>query len=66
MKKIFYISLFTLFFFNVTYADQKGIDIAKETVKRNTGWIGSEVVFQMILKNASGGVAERKIRSMAL
>ena len=65
MKKIFYFSLFTLFFFNVSYADQNGIDIAKETVKRNTGWIGSEVVFQMILKNASGGVAERKIRSMA-
>ena len=66
MKKNFYFSLLTLFFFNISYADQKGIDIATETVKRNTGWVGSEVVFQMILKNASGGVAERIIRSMAL
>ena len=52
MKKIFCFSLLTLFFFNFSYADQKGIDIATETVKRNTGWVGSEVVFQMILKNA--------------
>ena len=65
-EKNFLLLYITLFFFNFSFADQKGIDIAKETVKRNTGWVGSEVVFQMILKNASGGVAERKIRSMAL
>ena len=60
MKKFFCSILLTLIFLNVSYADQKGIDIAKETVKRNTGWVGSEVVFQMILKNASGGVAGEK------
>lgn len=66
MKKIFYSSLLTLFLFNFSYADQKGIDIATETVKRNTGWVGSEVILQMVLKNASGGIAERNIRSMGL
>ena len=44
MKKFFH-SLF-LFFFNVSYADQKGIDIAKETVKRNTGWIALKLFFK--------------------
>lgn len=47
-------------------AEEKGLAIAKEMDKRDTGWIDSTTDLQMILRNAQGQESKREIRLKAL
>ncbi|WP_370978319.1 outer membrane lipoprotein-sorting protein [Agaribacterium sp. ZY112] len=47
-------------------AAERGLEIAKEMVKRDTGWGDSEVTMLMLLKNKHGATSERKIRLKSL
>ncbi len=68
MRKIISFVLLTFFAFNVVAEtpEEKGLAIAVEADKRNTGWVDSQVDLQMILRNSQGQESKRQIRLKAL
>ncbi len=68
MRKLFTFLLLSILTFNcfAETPEEKGLAIAIEADKRNTGWVDSQVDLQMILRNAQGQESKRLIRLKAL
>lgn len=47
-------------------AEEKGLAIAKEADRRNTGWGDSKTTMEMILRNKQGQESHRKLRARSL
>lgn len=70
-RSLLLLALFTLqspaFAFELSgTAQEKGLAIAKESDRRNTGWQDSQATMKMILKNKSGDSSERDIAIKSL
>ena len=68
MRKIISFVILTFIAFNsfAETPEEKGLAIAVEADKRNTGWVDSQVDLQMILRNSQGQESKRQIRLKAL
>lgn len=69
MKKTLYFLAFVFVLNGVVYAqtpEEKGLAIAKEADRRDTGWGNMTSEMVMTLRNAHGQESKRKIRSRAL
>lgn len=68
MRKTFSFLLLSFIAFNVLAEtpEEKGLAIAIEADKRNTGWVDSNVDLQMILRNSQGQESKRQIRLKTL
>ena len=68
MRKIISFLILTFIAFNTVAEtpEEKGLAIAIEADKRNTGWVDSHVDLQMILRNSQGQESKRLIRLKTL
>ncbi len=68
MYKLISVLLLSLTAFNVVAEtpEEKGLAIAIEADKRNSGWVDSTIDLQMILRNAQGQESKRQIRLRSL
>ena len=68
MRKLIPFLLLSIITFSVVAEtpEEKGLAIAVEADKRNTGWVDSNVDLQMILRNSQGQESKRQIRLKTL
>ena len=68
MRKLISFLLLSFITFSVVAEtpEEKGLAIAVEADKRNTGWVDSNVDLQMVLRNSQGQESKRQIRLKTL